>query len=438
MRPVNGRAEARLPPVPRFLLNHAVKHADKDVMPAMILSTERKESISSAPARSDKIPSLDGIRAVSFLIVFVAHAGLDWIVPGRLGVNIFFFLSGYLITTLMIREREKTGWISLKLFYARRALRIFPPMYAIISATLLYLWLTHQMAGITLGGLSSQLFYYQNYWYHGGLIPGLGPLWSLAVEEHFYLFFPPLMLLFLNRRQMSYPQIARALLWMCAFIFAWRCLVVGYIPDGLRWARDQSDTRADSILFGCVLACAEQAQGWERTFSRRRLERYILPGSFLLLFITLIVRNVTFRETLRYTIQGLAIAPILYYLVHFPATFVGRLLNTRLLARLGILSYSLYLLHATVLLEMNRLLHSKLFAAAAALVIAVVLAELTRILVEKPTERWRKRLRHSQIISQPNFIEPPGDGQVTLNPKMESDQELSTIQALPSHVISQT
>src|ERR1700761_2751623 len=125
------------------------------------------EPLCGPPARSGKIPSLDGVRAISFLIVFVAHSGLDWIVPGRLGVNIFFFLSGYLITTLMIRERASAGWISLKLFYARRSLRIFPPMYAIAGATLLYLWLTRQMAGITLPGVCSQLFYYQNYWYHG-------------------------------------------------------------------------------------------------------------------------------------------------------------------------------------------------------------------------------------------------------------------------------
>jgi peptidoglycan/LPS O-acetylase OafA/YrhL len=370
------------------------------------MSVDHPLSGPGSPARSSKIPSLDGVRAISFLIVFVAHAGLDWIVPGRFGVNIFFLLSGYLITTLMIRERAKAGWISLKLFYARRALRIFPPMYAITGATLLYLWMTHQMPGITLGGLCSQLFYYQNYWYHGGLIPGLGPLWSLAVEEHFYLFFPPLMLLFLDRWRMNYAQIAKALLWICAFILIWRCFVVAYMPDGLRWARDQSDTRADSILFGCVLACLEQTRSCERIFVRRRLERYVLPACFLLLLVTLTVRNVIFRETLRYTLQALAIAPMLYYVVHVPETLVGRILNSRVLGRLGILSYSLYLLHATVLLEMNRLLHSRLLAAIVAFVVAVMLAEATHILIERPTDRLRKRFAHTEMPSQQHSVEP--------------------------------
>jgi peptidoglycan/LPS O-acetylase OafA/YrhL len=375
------------------------------------------EPLSTPPARSSKIPSLDGVRAISFLIVFVAHSGLDWIVPGRLGVNVFFLLSGYLITTLMIRERAKTGWISLKLFYARRMLRIFPPMYAIAGATLLYLWLTRQMAGISLGGLCSQLFYYQNYWYHGGLIPGLGPLWSLAVEEHFYLLFPPLMLLFLDRWRMNYSQIAKTLLWICAIILVWRCFVVAYMPDGLRWARDQSDTRADSILFGCVLACLEQTGACERLFSRRRFERYVLPACLLLLLVTLAVRNVVFRETLRYTLQALAIAPMLYYVVHVPQSVIGRILNTRIMSRLGLLSYSLYLLHATVLLEANRLLHSRLPAAIVAFVVAVMLAEATHILVERPSDRLRKRFAHTEGLSLQHSVEP----RATLTAQLEGN-----------------
>src|SRR5258708_26476857 len=80
------------------------------------------------------IPSLDGLRAVSFFIVFAAHAGLDRIVPGGFGVTVFFFLSGYLITTLMRMEAEATGHVSLKNFYLRRALRILPPFYIVLLA----------------------------------------------------------------------------------------------------------------------------------------------------------------------------------------------------------------------------------------------------------------------------------------------------------------
>ncbi len=342
---------------------------------------------------SGKIPSLDGVRAVSFLIVFLAHAGLDQIIPGRFGVAVFFLLSGYLITTLLIREREKTGSISLKLFYMRRALRIFPPMYSILGATVLFLWLTRQLSGITRGGLCSQLFYYQNYYFHGGIIPGLGPLWSLAVEEHFYLCFPLLMLLLLARSR-NYQDIAQTLLGICALILVWRCCVVAYMPHGMQWARDASDTRADSILFGCVLACLQQTPACDRIFERRRMNRYIVPGCLGILLVTFLVRSPVFRETLRYTLQALAIGPLLYYVIRYPGTRIARLLNTSVLSYIGLLSYSLYLIHAVVLLQMQHVIHNQIAAGVLSLIISVALAFIVRLLIERPTDRLRARLRH--------------------------------------------
>ena len=348
---------------------------------------------SSTTKSQNKIASLDGVRALSFMIVFLAHAGLGNILPGRFGVNIFFLLSGYLITLLLIREQKSYGWISLKLFYCRRALRIFPPMYAILGATLLFLWLTHQMAGITLGGVLSQCFYYQNYWWHGGTIPALGPLWSLAVEEHFYIFFPPIMILLLARLR-GYESICRALL--CGVILVWRCCVVAFMPEGMRWARDASDTRADSILFGCVLACFQQTSSCEQVFNRRSLERYIVPACVGTLLLTLLVRNPVFRETIRYTLQALAIGPLLYYVVRYPETWVGRLLNNRLVSYLGVLSYSLYLIHAGVILQMQRVFRSEVTAALASFPITIGLALVVRFAIERPLEKVRGRMRHTK------------------------------------------
>jgi peptidoglycan/LPS O-acetylase OafA/YrhL len=133
--------------------------------------------------------------------------------------------------------------------------------------------------------------------------------------------------------------------------------------------------------------------------------------------VTVAIRNVVFRETLRYTLQAVAIAPMLYFVVHAPESLVGRILNTRILGRLGILSYSLYLLHATVLLEMNRLLHSKVLAAIVAFMVAVMLAEATHILVEEPTERLRKRFAHTGAPRQQHSIEP----RATLTAQLEGN-----------------
>src|SRR5262249_59072136 len=84
------------------------------------------------------IPSLDGIRAGPVMVVFAGHAGLRGLIPGDFGVTVFFFLSGYLITTLLRMEHEQTGAISFRAFYLRRVLRIFPPFYLVlIVATLL-------------------------------------------------------------------------------------------------------------------------------------------------------------------------------------------------------------------------------------------------------------------------------------------------------------
>src|SRR5262245_4069772 len=130
-----------------------------------------------------QIPSLDGLRAVSFLLVFVAHSGLEKVVPGGFGVTTFFFLSGFLITTLMRLEDRKTGTVSLKGFYLRRIFRILPPFYlTLILATSLAL------VGVVPGkvegtSIAALMLHFGNYWfvYHGGSgVPaGTAVYWSL-------------------------------------------------------------------------------------------------------------------------------------------------------------------------------------------------------------------------------------------------------------------
>ncbi len=137
------------------------------------------------------IPSLDGMRAVSVLMVFFAHAGLDHFIPGGFGVTIFFFLSGFLITTLLRAEFEKNHVISVKHFWLRRVLRIMPPFYLVLIATVI----SSAPGTLDLFAVLAQFFNFTNYWVivHGsnaGQPIGTGIFWSLAVEEHFYLIFP--------------------------------------------------------------------------------------------------------------------------------------------------------------------------------------------------------------------------------------------------------
>jgi len=144
----------------------------------------------SVATTSRHIPSLNGIRAGSFLIVFGSHALGGSLIPGGLGVTVFFFLSGYLITTLMRAEYEKNATVSLRHFWLRRALRILPPLYLVVLGSVLLALAVYPPGTVRSPAVASQLLFYANYYDGAGDVPGTRVIWSLAVEEHFYLLFP--------------------------------------------------------------------------------------------------------------------------------------------------------------------------------------------------------------------------------------------------------
>jgi peptidoglycan/LPS O-acetylase OafA/YrhL len=306
------------------------------------------------------------------------------------------------------------GSISLPLFYARRTLRIFPPLYTVVGFALLYLWITHQLAGITVAGVMSQLCYYSNYdnlLFHGkspGIIPGLGPLWSLAVEEHFYLLFPPLIVILLYRWKLSYKHVTLVLLSICLADLAWRIFVVIHFPKQLpngvafSWAEHGSDTRADSILFGCAMAFFEKTGLSQRVFEKHRMQRVIVPGCLLILLSTFIFRSELFRATVRYTLQGIALGPLLYYVVHHPRTLAGKLLNSRLLSWIGAMSYSLYLVHYMALTEIQQHFRSLslISRGVIGLAVSMILAELIHVAIEIPTGKLRGRLKQTSASTR--------------------------------------
>src|SRR3954447_8518759 len=177
-----------------------------------------------ATSRGLHIPSLDGLRAISFGIVFAAHAGWNNVIPGPFGVTVFFFLSGYLITTLSRLEFERRGDVSMSKFYLRRALRILPPFYLVIAFSLTLSWLHVVPAPKEAGSIVALLLHYANYYIvahdNGGFPAGTGVYWSLAVEEHFYLLFPWAYLA-LARCKLSARGQAAILLAMCGVFLLW-------------------------------------------------------------------------------------------------------------------------------------------------------------------------------------------------------------------------
>jgi len=344
------------------------------------------------------IPSLDGLRAVSFLIVFFAHSGISGVggIPGGFGVTVFFYLSGFLITTLMRMERQTTGTVNLRHFYLRRALRILPPFYLI-----LFIACGLTLLGLLPGQLSptvvlAQSLHVSNYWliWNGadGSAAGTVPYWSLAVEEHFYLLFPVLYLGL--ARVMSRHAQARSVLALCALICVWRCILVVVFGVSNDRTYMGSDTRFDSIFFGCALALGMNPVVDAPHGSERLWKWLLFPAALALLVCTFAFRPDWFRETIRYTLQGIALTPVFVTAIRFPDWLPFRLLNTKPGAFIGLLSYSLYLIHQVILFLFEYRLprmHS-LPRAILALLVSVIIAAAIHYAVEKPSARARKRL----------------------------------------------
>jgi len=143
---------------------------------------------------------LDGLRALSVLLVIVGHFGFDRMVPGGLGVTIFFFISGFLITTLLRSEQAAAGQVQLGNFYIRRFLRLAPELYAFLLITIL----AGRFYGMVspLPQIAAGFAFFTNYLNIAqaplAIAPHWPQLWSLAVEEHFYLTFPLLLVLCRN------------------------------------------------------------------------------------------------------------------------------------------------------------------------------------------------------------------------------------------------
>jgi peptidoglycan/LPS O-acetylase OafA/YrhL len=340
------------------------------------------------------IPSLDGIRAFSFMLVFLAHVGVP-LIPGGFGVTVFFFLSGYLITTLLRREAESTQRVSLKLFYLRRALRILPPFYLVLSLALGLTLLGILPGKLSTAALVAQLLHYSNFHIikHGwdGLLAGTGVYWSLAVEEHFYLLFPALYALSVKRALPRRTQ-HRLLLAACALVLGWRCWLVfgqGIIGDRTYIG---SDTRFDSMLFGCALAVwGNPALDFAPAARPNRYELLAAAVGLLLLLASFVLRDPAFRESVRYSMQGLGLYPLFFLSIRHPRWLFMRALNLSSVRFVGALSYSLYLLHQVVLYALGPVPVPELVRAALTLGISLLLAVAVWRYIEKPFAKLRSR-----------------------------------------------
>lgn len=331
---------------------------------------------------------------MSVTLVFLAHAGFGDVVPGGLGVTIFFFLSGFLITTLLRLEFASTRMINVRAFYLRRLLRLGPPLVLTLLIAYGLVWAGLHGGGATLRGLLSQMFYFANYFSlyfdpTGAQVPnGTNILWSLAVEEHFYLAFPLVYLLL--ARRLGARAMAKVFVAAVCVVLAWRFYLAAQPDFRMERTYFASDTRLDSILFGAIFALYVDAPGQRPNPSAYNMRDAMLfvAGASLLL-ATLTIRNGYFRETLRYSLQGVALMPLFYCAITYAETPLFRPLNWAWMRRIGVYSYSIYLVHYIVIANVER--NAPL---ANHLLIAMVVSATTSLLYAAAVERWMEsRLR---------------------------------------------
>ena len=345
------------------------------------------------------IPGLDGIRGLAVLTIFIFHAEIFPHVPGEFATTTFFFLSGFLITTLFVREWNRTRSIDLKAFYYRRVLRILPPLYIVLGIAVIAS-LAFKVGDHLVGWKAAGSFFqYTNYAIalprnEAGFLPGMVLLWSLAVDEHYYLLFAPIFRAALAR--LSPRRILAGMLTLCALALAWRLYLVH--ADGFATYRVSmaSDARMDSILWGSILALWRNPS-LEPDRAAPLARPWLVALAVGVLFVPFFSHNDEFKTTFGYTLEGLALIPIFSAAMLHKNGF-GRVLEMRWLVWCSQISYPLYLFSWLSLMTCFHFLHGpRIAVAAVAFVLAFGLASAMHVWVELPLVRLRRKTRLKNV-----------------------------------------
>ena len=395
--------------------------------------TSRSQQISRVPY----LPGLDGLRALAVLAVIVYHANPSWLPGGFLGVEVFFVISGYLITLLLVAEEERTGAISLRDFWARRARRLLPALFTMM--VLLIMWTSireRDSLGALRGDVVAGALYGSNWfqvWVGAGYtavndFAPLRHLWSLAVEEQFYVLWPVIMLVILRLGRDRLPRVA---MWFLGIATAIAGLVALLMPTGrigescastpnAYWTIGErcvskidllylsTPTRATGLLLGAALAIVWRPYALLRGPMKRKgpmMDPVAIIGLILLGFLIYKVHIVhligedglhadpwLFRGGLFLT--GIATLMVISAVAHQKA-FTGRVLGNVVFRTIGERSYGLYLYHWPVFqaLRHETGIALKPHEFIAAMLVTVAITEFSYRYVELPIRE--RRLKES-------------------------------------------
>lgn len=356
-----------------------------------------------AQPRARRLPALDALRAVAVGTVIAYHAGM-WGVPADLGVSAFFVLSGFLITWLLLREFEGSGDASLRRFYLRRTLRIFPAYYVFL---LLSYAVDHSRGGSWGRGLTlSAVGYAVNYFnaLHGEPITSITHAWSLAVEEQFYLLWPLIFLLLMRRGA------HRAVVALCTGIVAvvaWRSWLYLDVGTGSPYVNNAFDTRFDNLAVGCLTALCVGRPVFER-FAQAAARTPLAPlATIALLAVSRILSAKAYHYSVGYTVDAILLAILVLQLLQLSGSALWAWLDWRPVRYLGALSYSLYLYHNWGLTAGQHVPGPPVLKLAGGVGAALLLAAGSYHGIERPFLRLRDRLERRWWPSRPGADTAP-------------------------------
>ena len=357
--------------------------------------------------KSKYLPSIDSLRALAVLAVIIYHVDVNYLPGGFLGVDLFFVLSGYLISSLIIKEYRKTGSLNLYNFYIRRARRLLPAVYFMITVGLVVMVLFNEvlLRKSHLDAIFGYI-YSSNWWYifhkldyfdsFGAQSP-FKHLWSLAIEEQFYMIFPLLFLL-VNRKKKSkdgtyklnknflYVILGLILVSLIAHILLFDINNISRIYFG-------TDTRAFSLLVGVVGAIL---------YPMERLHAKVTPQQNMLYSVVSLVSIATLITVMIYTSEyntllyrgGFLLVAILGLIVIISSgkqhTLMSRLLSFKPVVFIGKISYSLYLWHFPVLVlttPVSEIGNPNIFFVILRIVLTFAVAIVSYVFVETPIRK---------------------------------------------------
>ena len=362
-------------------------------------------------------PSLDGIRAFSVIAVMLYHANIAWLPGGFLGVEVFFVVSGFLITSLLIEERESNHRINLKQFWIRRARRLLPAFFVMLCATAVCVafYATDSAPDFRRDMLPS-LGYFSNWWqifavdtpyFAASSLPVLRHLWSLAVEEQWYLIWPLLFTLVFGAKWMR-PKISGVLLIACSGAII--------ATTALRFVEDNETrtnflylstfTRSSGLLLGAAVALLWRP--WRKISTRFVLARSLVADSLAIVSIAVIgylMATVHVADARLY--QGglaattIASAVIVAVVMRPNGLLMKRFFSHNLFAEIGRRSYGLYLWHWPIFVVAHA--RDSIDRLAIALAATIIINEFVYQYVEIPTRHgalgnwWRNRQQLSAM-----------------------------------------